>query len=130
MFADMLARSRARAEALMVDTCTIRRVSGSVTDPDTGVVSPDYSVVYSGLCKVQSTQPQAQTPTAGEHKWTIQQGAVHIPALAPAVMVGDEVVLDSSAHDPHLVGRSFRVVELLHKTWATAQRLNVEEVTS
>lgn len=114
----------------MVDTCRIERPSGLVTDPLTGVVSPAYTTVYTGKCKVQSAAVQSASPVAGEHKWTVQQSAVHVPVSAAGVRVDDRVVIVTSLNDAQLVGRVFTVRELLHKSFATAQRVSVEEVVA
>jgi hypothetical protein len=43
-------------------------------------------------------------------------------------MVDDTVTITAAVLDAQLVGRVFRVVELFHKSFATAQRVRVEEV--
>jgi hypothetical protein len=114
----------------MVDACEVRRVTGSVTDPDTGAVSPSYSVVYSGPCKMQSTPGAAagQSPEAGEHAFIVQALQLHVPVSAGPIVSGDVVVVTSAVNDAQLAGRTYRVTGEHHKTWATAQRLPIEEV--
>ena len=121
---------RAAAESLMVDSVRVERPGLPVTDPETGDVTTPSVVVYVGPGKVQSTLPQAAHPVAGEHQFTVQQASVHVPVSAGPVMVGDLVVPVAVVHDAALVGRVFRVKELLHKSFATAQRLSVEEVVA
>jgi hypothetical protein len=106
----------------------VRRVSGASVDPETGAVTPDSAIVYQGRCKVQHNRVQASTPEAGLHSWTMQNAELHIPVTAAPVWVGDEVLIDSAAYDPVHAGLVFRVTDSLRKTWATAQRLSVEEV--
>ena len=114
----------------MVDACRVERPGELVTDPDTGAVTPGYTAVYVGACKVQSAAGVSSvgTPDAGEHSWTVQQLQVHVPVSAGPFFPDDIVTMLASAHSPHLVGRSFRVTGLAAKSWATAQRLIVEEV--
>lgn len=123
-----LTRGRRAAEALMVDSCTVRRVSGTSTNTTTGAVTPTYSTVYTGKCKVQQGGAQAGTPEAGDHAFTVQGLQLHLPVGAGPVAVGDVVTVTASAHDAQLVNRQFRVTAEHHKTWATAQRIPIEEV--
>ena len=120
---------RREAEALMVDACDVMRPGEPVTDPETGDVTPSSTFVYSGPCKVQQTISQASNPSAGSHAFTVQDSRVDFPVSAGPLMVDDVVTLTSSVLDPQLVGSTFRVVELFHKSMATAQRTRVEQVT-
>lgn len=114
----------------MVDTCVIRAPStfGDM-DPDTGV-RPETpgAVAYSGRCKVNTFEPHESTPESGDHVFTVQRNQVHIPATV-TVPVGHMVTITAAQLDPNLVGRVFRVAAILHKSMATANRLQVEEVT-
>jgi hypothetical protein len=64
-------RGRLAAEANMVDACTIQRVTGTTTNDTTGVVTPTYTTIYSGKCRMQQTvpvskaQPRSAKPTCG-----------------------------------------------------------------
>lgn len=123
-------RGRRHAEAQMVDTCTVRPISGETTDPDTGVVTPILgAAVYAGKCKLQSQKPFPSTPDAGEHVWTVEPLYLHLPVVgSEQVRVGHEVLITGSA-DPANVGRVFRVRSGDRKTYATAFRPLVEEVS-
>jgi|SRR5690554_3777870 len=125
-------RGRRRAEALMVDQCTITRIVGEPgeVDPTTGKrVPPATATVYSGRCKVQTYEPHESKPESGEHVWTVQRYSVHIPVGAPVVEVDDRIQITQSVIAPHLVGRTYRVAGVHHKSMATARRLLVDEVT-
>lgn len=113
----------------MLDTCTVRRVTGNDVDDD-GNVIPTYSEpLYEGACRVQSREQQEGTPdVAGVGTVTVQRYAVHIPVGGYAPEVGDVITVDTATDDPHLANRVFRVVALLHKSQATAYRLGVTEV--
>lgn len=124
--ADVLPEMRADAESLMRDTCTVTR-----EDPDAPVdevtgVRPRVEV-YAGRCKVQGLDPQEQTPEAGGHDYTVQRYRVDVPVAAYTPAVGDVATIDTAELDPNLAGRSYRVVALLHKTYATAYRLAVTD---
>jgi hypothetical protein len=121
---------RAEAESLMIDTVTVDRQSGEETHFQTGAVTQTYTDVYSGAAKVQATISQSRVAAAGEHQYTVQEYRVDIPVSAGPLQVGDRVTVTASVLDPFLAGRVYRVVELFHKSFATAQRARVEEVTS
>jgi hypothetical protein len=122
---------RRRAEAIMVDQCTIRPITGhGPADPDTGVVPTLYgAALYAGKCKIQTQKPFPSSPDAGEHLWTVGPLYLHLPVVGSEnVATGHEVQITASA-DPANVGRIFRVKSGDRKTYATAYRPLVEEVT-
>jgi len=121
---------RREAEALMVDACTVSRPGDPTTDPETGNVTPSSTLVYTGPCKVQQTISQASNPNAGGHAFTVQDSRVDFPVAAGPLLVNDVVIMRVSVLDPQLVGREMRVVELFHKSFATAQRTRVTEVVA
>ncbi|HEX5995676.1 MAG TPA: DUF6093 family protein [Jiangellales bacterium] len=128
--ASLLARGRAAAERLMVDSATIRRQTGTVTDPNTGVITPTYTTVYSGKCRVQQRSEASASPTeAGDARVLMLRTELQLPMSATGFRVGDEVVDVVSAHDPDLTGREFTVRDLAHGTHKTARRLGVVERT-
>jgi hypothetical protein len=126
----MVLRGRLKAESLMLDSCTIGRQSGVFTDPDTGQVVPTFTTVYDGKCKVQATATQAANPTAGGHQFTVQDTRLDLPVSAGPVAVDDTVTLNSAVLDSQLAGRVYRIVEVFHKSMATAQRTRVSEVVA
>ena len=128
--AEAVSAGRLAAEALMLDTCTVGRPAEAYTDADSGQVVTAYATVYEGPCKVQQTIAQSSSPTAVGHAFTVQGARLDLPISAGPVAVDDTVTIVSSSQDPQLVGRVFRVVELFHKSFATAQRVRVEEVVA
>lgn len=126
----VLARGRAAAERLMVDACLIRRIANSITDPDTGTITPTYDTVYSGRCRFQQQDAQAARIEVGEASVLMVAMTVQLPMAVTDVRADDEVVATASLHDPDLPGRTFIVKALAHKTHATARRLGLEERTS
>lgn len=114
----------------MVDACVIRAPSTTGDmDPDTGL-RPEVpgAVVYAGNCKVQTYEAHEANPESGDHVFSVQRSSIHIPATVE-VPVGHLLTVTASVLDPNLVGRRFRVSAVLHKTFATANRLQVDEVT-
>jgi len=127
-----LLRGRTAAEALMLDTVAVTRLASQVTDPDTGVVTPTYTTIYTGKAKVQRT-PRASrvTPTSvGEAEVFMSRLELHLPITATGVTSDDIATVTASTLDPDLVGMVFHVRELAAKTLQTARRFGVEVVTS
>lgn len=122
-------RGRAKAESLMQDACTVKRLTGSASDPDTGVVTPTYTTVYTGRCKVQQVPSGAQS-TVGEATITQSPLTLHIPASATGPTTDDIATITACVLDPELVGRVFHLTAPAHKSFATARRLPMSEVTS
>lgn len=114
----------------MVDACVIREKSTfGAMDEDTGLkVETLGAVVYSGKCKVQTYEAHESTPDSGDHVFSVQRDQLHLPATVQ-VSVDQIATITSSVLDPHLVGRRFRIAAFLHKSFATANRVQVDEVT-
>lgn len=126
-----LKQGRKEAERLMVDTVTITRVTTSDTvDEDTLQYEETVDVIYSGKAKVQTYEPFEQNPEAGGHSFTVQRYRIHVPAETEDIRVDDTVTVTASELDVSLVGKSYRVAALLHKSFATAQRLFVDEIVN
>lgn len=145
MSADAAVREgRRHAESLMKDQVVISRPGAPVTDDETGVVSTPLVDVYAGPCKVQQNISQSANPEAGGHQFTVQSARLDIPVSVVGVRVGDVAVasfLDTATYPdgtfpsdalyPAAVREAtFRVIELFEKSYATAQRLRVEQVTN
>ncbi|MCX4470453.1 DUF6093 family protein [Micromonospora sp. NBC_01655] len=124
-----LARGRAMAERLMVDACTIQRVTGEGSDDDGNVVKT-YEQLYAGRCRVQQRSGQAAQEDVGQDFQLMLRLEVHLPMSVVGLEAGDEMTVIASAHDPDLAGRTFLVRDLAHKSHATARRVGVTERTS
>ena len=125
-----LAAGRRLALDLMRDTCTVTRVTGTAgVNEATGRAVILDSTIYTGACQVRVPQAQPGTPEAGERVATVQQFIVKLPLASPEVKVGDLVQVTASPTDPELVGRTWRVAGLHHKTYSTARKLVCEETT-
>lgn len=128
--ASVLARGRARAESLMCDACTIQHPTGfSAPNGVNGVLTPTYTPVYTGVCKVQGAASASGQNIAEAHV-AVLSPIVHLPITVTGVVEGDVVTITAAAYDPELVGRVFRVMGPAHKSYATARRLVCSEVTS
>lgn len=132
--ASTLARGRAAALQLMVDTVVVTRLDpvATTTDPETGVVTKVFTTVYSGPGKIQRT-PRASrvTPTSvGQAEVFETRLELHLPMTAVGIAGDDIATVTASAYDPDLPGRTFHIRELASKTWETARRFGIEQVTS
>lgn len=123
-------RGRVSAEQGMVDACTIQRVTGTSTNDTTGAVTPTYSTVYSGKCRIQQTVPVSKPADIGQAQVWLQRLTLQVPIAVTGINSDDLVTVTASALDPDLVGRTFHVRELGHKTHMTARRVQLEETTS
>jgi len=123
---------RAHAESMMVDTCTVERLTGNgVWNPSTGLYTDDApTVIYSGPCRVRNMLPNPQQADAGEAAWSSDLVYVHLPvAGSEGVSDGDVVRITSAANDAALVDLELAVTGLHVQTNATARRLPCRLVT-
>lgn len=128
--ASALARGRGLAESLMVDQCTIRRRTGQTTDPDTGVVTPTYTNLYtSQKVRIQTRGNWGERKDVGQAGVVVLSVEVQLPVSVTGVEVNDEVVMTASVHDADLVGRTFIIRDVVSKTHGTAHRFMGTEVT-
>ena len=131
--ATALLAGRMAAEALMTDAGIMRRPNGRTTqDPGTGSESPALDDLFTSKAKIQTRQLQAQSADVGGRTAVAVQVELHLPVSAPAVQAGDvwEHTSVSSLSDMQLLGRKFRVIAPVGKTFATARRLEVEEIVA
>jgi hypothetical protein len=129
--ASVLARGRTAALLGMKDACTIRRPSGTgTTDPVTGYPTQNYTTLYTGQCRVQQAVAIARPHDVGEDQVWIVRFDLQLPVVGTeGLKVNDEVTITAAVNDPDLVGRVFRILELAHKSEATARRIGMTERT-
>jgi hypothetical protein len=119
------------AEALMVDTCTISRVTNRTTDTSTADVTETRIPVYAGPCRIQQHARTDSREDIGEASLILVRFELQLPVATSAGIAAEDIVtMTGSALDPDLVGREFTVMQVAHKTHATARRMQVQEVTS
>jgi hypothetical protein len=119
----------------MSDTVTVTYIApGTVptTDPNTGSDVYAPTTRFTSKCKVQARNLQARQEEVGGRTATTVSVELHLPISAPAVEVGDlcEITAVGALSDVQLLGRTFRVVAPVAKSFATARRLDVEEIVS
>jgi len=123
-------RGRGAAERDMPDTVTVQHQTGSSEDA-AGNVTPTYSTVYSGKAKIQQAAP-ATTPTdIGQAAVYTGQLQLHLPVTdtTAAVSPDDLVTVTACVLDASLVGQTFRLRGPAHKTFLTARRFPMVEVS-
>jgi hypothetical protein len=124
-------RGRVAAEALMVDAVTVQHKTGESTDQETGVVTPVYSTVYTGKAKVQQSSPATNPTDVGEAAVFVGQMTLHLPVTtATAAAAPDDLVtVTACLLDASLVGKTFRLRGPAHKSYLTARRFPMVEVS-
>lgn len=130
--AGVLTMARRAAEEGMPDVCAVTRsgVGAPVFNPTTGQYTyPDATDVYVGRCKVQIRDGHPDSADLGERAVVVTQVFVHVPVTAGGIQAGDFVEITESAHDPDLVGKLFTVAAGHAKSYGSARRIPVEEVT-
>jgi hypothetical protein len=95
-----LARGQAAALASMTDTCTIRRAGSASTDQSTGVRTPAYSTLYTGVCRVQQTLPISRPHDSGENFLLLARMDVQLPVSVTGLQVHADARRRISGH-PH-----------------------------
>lgn len=118
-----LPRMQAQAESRMLDTCTVQRVTGVTTDPLTGLDTPTYSPVYSGLCEFKTAAFVALSEESASSQVTVQTDTLKVPTTAPALLPGDLVTFSAATLTPRLRNLRARVDGVHVGTFTTAQRV-------
>lgn len=128
----ILVEARALAEALMLDTCVIRRPSDAARtwDETTGEWSPAAAdVVYSGRCRAQDARSVPRMAEAGDVADVVSSPTLHLPVVESAAVVpGDVAEITAAVYDPALVGQMWRVYGPHAGSLKTARRLPCEVV--
>jgi uncharacterized protein YwlG (UPF0340 family) len=124
-----IARGRTAAEALMVDTCVIKRRTGQTTGAG-GVITPTFTTLYTGKCRVQVKTAARQGGDIGQAYVVVEEREVQLPMTVTGLREGDQITITAAALDPDLVGRAYVVHDVVAKTQLTSRRATVLEVTS
>lgn len=123
----ILAHGRAAAEQRMMDACTVEHQTGNAPGGTGGVVTPAWTTVYTGPCRIKMAGTGSPTDS-GETTTAVLSMEVHLPiATSGDVDHGDRITITAALNDPQLVGRTFRVAAKQLKSEATARRISVEE---
>lgn len=134
-------RGRIAARRLMTLTLTPYAPAGVTLDGDGYEVqayeaqSPHAGKVQGGSSSVEDTA--TRSVTIGGIARPVLSGGLHIPIDAPVPLAGQqrgvgweyEITAVGAGDDPALLGRRFLVVGVPIKSFATARRLDVVEVS-
>lgn len=123
-------QGREAAEALMLDSCVVRRLTGKTLDQTTLQYVETFAAVYEGRCRVRAPNVQDREAVAGERTVTLRQYVVSVPVAAEGVEVNDVVEVTASVLDPELPGTRLRVLGPAKGSTITARRFRCEEATS
>jgi hypothetical protein len=130
MIAGILSAGRRQAEALMRDTCKITAAGPNVWNEATLTYTPSKVTLYEGKCRMLAPYRAPTTASTPGQVEAVQLARLSLPvATSVGVREGHDVEYLTSASDPDMVGRVFKVVGGAHQSDATARRVPVEEVS-
>jgi hypothetical protein len=125
-----IARFRQREQALMRSTCTVVRVDpidAGFYDSNAGTWVPVSTQMYAGPCLVRPARGLVGSEeTRADDEVRIVRYVIKL--LADAAVQKDDVVTVTSSPDPDLVGRAFRITDVLSDDWQINRRCAAEEV--
>jgi hypothetical protein len=127
--ASVLARGRAAAEQLMVDTCLIERHTGRVFNSVTGVYDDVWTQVYSGPCRVKGGARSSGGRDAefGEHEATLHAYEIRLPwDTTPEIKREDRLTVTTS-DDTWVIGRLLEIVDVAFSGTTTSRRIAAED---
>lgn len=123
-------QGQAAAERNMVDACTVQHLLGE-SEGAGGVITATYGAAfYTGKCQVQIKSDAGQGTDVGEAYRIVTRRIVKLPMSVTGVVEGDRITITAAALDAALVGKVYTVRDIEAKTFQTARRLTVLEVTS
>jgi hypothetical protein len=128
--ASVTRNGRMFADAGMVDTCTVTRVSGGTTDPESGERTETTTTVYSGRCRVRQASSTGSRHDVGEASIVEVGSQLQLPMAAEDIRTEDRAQIATSQLDPDLPGRVFVIGAPVAGTHLTSRRYQITEVTS
>lgn len=119
--AAILARTRAVAATIMVDTCTIARISVGALDEGTGLYSTSVAAIYDGPCRIKpagTVTADAAGISVDASRPVLELPWSDVPIAAP----GDTVTMTSGP----MSGAVLDIYAELPGTTSTAHRYTCE----
>lgn len=120
-----LAAGRRAHERLMVDECTVDRLTAGALNTTTGAYSPTTANVYTGSCRVLAADPAEGA--AGDSPAPLRVTAVMLPAGSTSTVERGDVVTVTASTDPRLLARALTVQAVDASTTSTGLRLEVQD---
>lgn len=113
----------------LVDRCEIRSPADPVYDDEQGVDVPGVGdLVYSGPCRHRPAGGD-RVVEAGDAPVSLGRFDHWLPWDTTGIKV-NQIVTMTKSRSPHIVGRSYRVADVLGGSDAEALKLSVEDVLS
>lgn len=124
---------RTAAESLMRDECSVTYLYGDpVKDPETGKETRQSATRLTSKCKVQvsNVSLSVRDTSAGGTLTAVARAEIHLPYYTQGVQPGDLITITSIGPETpqSVLGRKFRVAGYNPKSYATALKLQVEDV--
>jgi hypothetical protein len=111
----------------LVDTCVVKRETGTTFNSTTGVYTPTYTTQYSGSCLVRPKA--ASDEQSGERQAEIRMYSVFIE-YDETDPLPDDLVDITSTNDSFLNGKQFVVRNVAGDTYMHRRELVCEEVVN
>ena len=116
----------------LVDTCKIERQTGMTEDPNTGIGTPVYALLYTGACRIQAAAANWAGPSdVAEAALRLASFELQVPVLGTeGLRIDDRVTVLTCLNDADLVGRVFSITGVSRKSHATTRKLPLLAVES
>lgn len=123
-------RFERRQRDLFRDTAVLERPSTAATlNPTTGVYDPNSpTTIYTGDCLIRGFAWEGTDLESGGEEVRMRRYRVKFP-VDTAALVGDIVRPTASTYDSSLVGRSFRITDVVRDGFQISRSCIAEEVT-
>ena len=124
-----IAYFRQRQVALFRSTCTITRATPGTFVEATGEITPGTpTTIYTGECLARPFSWEGSDVQAGEEEVRLRGMKLKVPADT-AIAKDDVVTITGSSGDTGLVGRKFRITDVLRDDWQVVRVAITQEVT-
>jgi len=112
----------------MTSTVEVTRVTGPPSyDPDTGTVTEPTSTIYVGDALVRMNAWEGADVQAGDTEVRLRTARAKLPANT--LVLRDDRLRVIASKDARLVGRVFRITDVLVDDWQVSCAVFLEEVT-
>jgi hypothetical protein len=118
-----------RQADLFRSTCTITRATAGTFDEGTGAITPGTPTsVYSGACLIRPFSWEGSDTQVGQQEVRYRGARLKLPPDTD-IEKDDIVTVTGSDHDADLVGRTFRITDVLRDDWQIVRVAILEEAT-
>lgn len=118
------------AESLRESTCVIERPGPDVTDPDTGVVTPSMTTIFTGPCRVRYPYVRPEAVDVAGQQLAKVRGFLSVPVEGTSgVQADDQATITMGDLDPGAVIVA-RIQSPATQTHMTARRFPIEVLSN